>query len=364
MPDIADDRAAYLEAMRRAEAASGIERDAEGNEINGIEAFMRGETPVATPELEGAVPVSASDQPLTPEPETPVVEDTSEQQPEALAAELSVDDLRQRLATAEALLAEKDFFIGRQSGEVGELRQAITEMQQQLASVQTQPVAPQVPLAPVTQADIDNDPAEAAQRALKLRDESALHRAFEVWKEIDPFTAATWLADRKLEQQRAEFDAQLAETKQQIETATAPLAESAAESANQRQWAEAFNEVKATRPDFMENAERILSEVAPKYPDFTEMLANGDAKAKAAALSALYALDKMGDPQAVQAQLAEAAHEAAAEAAAARAAAGVVTGQSTAGQPTEQKTQEELEQEAYAARQRSKPSLARGFTRG
>jgi hypothetical protein len=33
-----------------------------------------------------------------------------------------------------------------------------------------------------------------------------------------------------------------------------------------------------------------------------------------------------------------------------------------AGQPAESKTQEELEQESYISRQRSKPSLSKGWT--
>lgn len=352
MPDIADDRAAFQEAMRRAEEAAGITRDAGGNEV-----IADAETPVATPELEGAVPVSASDQPLTPEPVEPEQTATSEQQPEAPAAELTVEELQSRLEAAEARLAEKDSFIGRQSSEVGELRTAISEMQQQIASLPAQPVTT-APVIPITQELIDNNPAVAVQAAFEQKNEHALQVAFETWKEIDPFTAATWLNDRKLEQQNAQFEARLAETQQRLETATAPLQEGVVD----RQWKDAFDEVKATRPDFLENAERILSEVAPQYPSFLPALQDGDAKAKAEALAALYALDKMSNPDAVRQQLAQDAQEAAAEAAAARAAAGVVVGQQNAGQPAEQKTAEELEQEAYISRQRGKPSLARGWT--
>jgi chromosome segregation ATPase len=366
MPDIADDRAAFREAMARAEAASGIERDAAGNEINGIEAIVRGETPVAIPELEGAVPVQASDQPLTTEPVAPEAPGTPVQQQEAPAppAEpLTVEQLQQQLAAAQARLEEKDSFIGRQSGEVGELRQAVTEMQERLSTVQAQ----QVPQAPaqtiqITQELIDNDPATAVQAAFAQQDEQALQYAFAAWREVDGDLANAWLTDRKLEQQQKAFDAKLAEVQAKVDATTAPLAQSAAEAANQQQWTAAFDEVKATRPDFLENAERLLTEVAPQYPDIANVLAAGDAKAKAQALSALYALDKMGNPQAVQAQLQEAANEAVTEAAAARAAAGVVTGQTTAGQPSDTKTPEELEQKAYITRMQNKASLSRGWT--
>jgi len=362
MPDPADDRAAYLEAMRRAEVASGIERDAEGNELNGIEAFARGETPDAIPELEGAVPVQASDQPLEPEPEATelavaeqVAEDTSEQtQQEAPVVEPSIEDLRQQLAAAQARLEEKDSFIGRQSSEVGELRQAITEMQQNLAAKETATA----PTVAITQELIDTNPALATQTALAQKNQAALEIAFEAWKDEDPFAAATWLNDQKLAAKEAEFNARLAEVKTEVETAKAPLAETKA----QQQWAEAFNIAKAGRPDFIENAERLLTEVAPQFPDLAELLQNGDAKAKATALTSLYALDKMGNPQAVQAQLAEQTAEAAQEAAETLRAAQAVSGQTTAGQPAVEKTDEQLEQEQYAVRRERKPSLSRGWT--
>lgn len=362
MPDIADDRAAYLEAVRRAEEAVGISRDTEGNEV-----YADGETPVATPELEGAVPVQASDQPLTPEPvqlpEEPAA-DTSEQQQEAEpAVEPTAEDLKAQLAAAEARIEEQKTMIGRQSAEVGETREQIAELKAQIAAVQAAQATPVAPVVPITQELIDSDPAAAVQAAFRQQDEPALQRAFAAWKDPmhingDPFAAAAWLNDRRLEQQRVEFEARQAELEKKIAATAAPLAHSE----EQRQWAQAFDEVKATRPDFLENAERLLTEVAPQYPSFLPALQNGDAKAKAEALTALYALDKMGNPQAVQAQLAEAAQEAAAEAAAALAAAGSVTGQTTAGQPAEQMTEDEKEKEQYIARQRSKPSLSKGWT--
>lgn len=364
MPDPADSHAAYRDAMARAEAASGIERDAEGNELNGIEAFVRGETPDATSELEGAVPIAASDQPLTPEP---VVEaDTSEQQPVAPAAEPTADELKAQLAAAEARIEEQKNMIGRQSTEVSETRQEIATIKAQITEVQAQQAAtPAAPVIQITQELIDTNPAAAVMAAFAQQNTQALEVAFEAWKDPitgDPFAASTWLNDRKLEQQQAAFDAKLAEAREQFETATAPLVATSRESAEQSQWAAAFDEVKATRPDFLENAERLLTEVAPQYPSFLPALQSGDAKAKAEALSALYALDKLGNPDAVQAQLETAAGEAAAEAAAALRAAGAVTSQDTVGQGSETKTEAELEADAYITRQRSTPSLSKGWT--
>lgn len=356
MPDIADDRAAYLEAMRRAEEASGISRDSEGNEV-----YVEGEPPAATPELEGAVPVQASDQPLPPEPASEA--DTSgQEQPAPPTAEPTAEELKAELAAAQARIEEQKTMIGRQSAEVGTTREEIAALKARIDAIAATPATPSAPAIAITQELIDNNPAAAVQAAFAQRDEHALQIAFEAWKDPlnpsgDPFAAATWLNDRKLEQQQAAFEAKIAEQERRFETVTAPLAESN----EQREWGLAFDEVKATRPDFLESAERLLTEVAPQYPAIADQLSTGDHTVKAQALAALYALDKMGNPQAVQEQLEKAAQEASAEAAAARTAAGVTT-QSTAGQPAEQKTQEELEQESYMTRQRSKPSLSKGWT--
>lgn len=346
--------------MRRAEEASGISRDAEGNEV-----YAEGETPVVTTELEGAVPVQASDQPLTPEPAAEAAT-SGQEQPVEPAAEPTVEELKAELAAAQARIEEQKTMIGRQSAEVGTTREEIAALKAQLearldamASASATPAAPAIP---ITQDLIDSNPAFAVQAAFEQKNEQALQIAFEAWRDPlnpngDPFAAATWLNDRKLEQTKAEYEARFAEQQKRLESISAPLAESH----EQREWGLAFDEVKATRPDFLENAERLLTEIAPQYPAIADQLSTGDHKVKAQALAALYALDKMGNPQAVQEQLEEAAKEAAAEAAAARAAAGVTT-QSTAGQPTETKTQEELEQESYVSRMRSKPSLSRGWT--
>jgi hypothetical protein len=336
---------------------------------------MRGETPAVT-ELEGVVP-EASDQ-LEPEP---VKTDTSEQtEPEAPVpvvppVPLTAEELQVRLAAAEARLEEKDNFIGRQSGEVGELRQAVNDLQAQVTAAQAQPPTQAPAAIQITQELIEESPARAAQAALDQGDQASLERVFEHWKDPvmgDPFAAATWLNDKKLEQQQKAFDERLAATQKQFETATAPLAATAAESAEDRAWVQAFDVVKGQHPDLFavdpetgqSTAERLIAAAVtvPEYAVYKELLQTGDSSSKAAALSALYALDRLGNPQAVQAQLEQAAQEAAAEAAAAIAGAGVITSQSTAGQGTELKTEEELEQESYLTRQRGKPSLSRGWT--
>ena len=362
MPDIADAHAAFQKAKLRAESAAGITRDGEGNEVYSSE-----ETPVVTPELQDATPVVASDQEqLATEPVVEETVDTSEQQEVEQVATPTVEELQAQIAIAEARLAEKENMIGRQSTEVGEVRQQMAELQAQISALQT-PITPPATIQ-ITQELIDTRPDVATQAAYTQRNDQALQIAFDAWKEIDPFTASTWLSDKKLEQVQAAHKAELEQIEKRFETVAAPLAETA----EQQQWKLAFDEVRTKHPDVFiadpetgqTGAEALITAAGtrPEYETFKNLLQDGDASAKAAALSALYALEKMGNPQALQKQLEEEAKAAADEVAAARLAAGAVTAQTTAGQPGEQKTAEELEQEQYLVRQKSKPSLARGWT--
>lgn len=377
MPDIADDNAAYRDAMARAEAASGIERDADGNETNGIEAIVSGQTPAPTSEPVVAVPVQASDQPLPPDPVTPAVPaetDTPVQEaaPVVPAAPLSVEELSQQLAVATARLEEKDSFIGKQSTDVGELRQTVSELSARLDAQQTRTVQPSVAATTVvTQELVDTNPALAAEAAYAQGDENALRFVMEQWKDVDAFSAASWRDDKLREQQQKAFDVKLAEQEKKIAAVAVPAAESAAQSADQQQWKDALDEVKGKYPEvFVADAEgntpaqRLLEAAGsrPEYAAFKELLQTGDAPAKAAALSALYALEKVGNPAEFKAQLEADAQEAAAAAAAARAGASAVNGQTTAGQGGELKTEEELEADAVISRMRSKPSLSKGWT--
>jgi len=147
-----------------------------------------------------------------------------------------------------------------------------------------------------------------------------------------------------------------------LEEKTAPLAEQQAEQQQTIAWAQAFDKAKSGRPDFIENAERLLSEVAPEHPSLLPMLQNADPQVKADALIALYAIDKIGHPEQVAAQLGEKAREVVAADAAALAAGAVVSGQTTAGQSADDKSDEELEVERTIARIGSGPSLSKGWT--
>lgn len=369
MPDIADDRAAFREAMARAEAASGIERDADGNETNGIEAILSGKTSDAN-ELKGAVPVAASEQPLVSGETAPVVDTSSEEQ--AATPPQTVEEL---IAEREKLIAqveEQKLMIGRQSTEVGESRERMAVIEAELAGIRAaQAVEPAAPAIQITPELIETNPALAAQAAFEQKNQSVLEAAWNAWDAEGDGSAKLWLAERRAEQREAELRAEIAATREKIEQIEAPLAKQTAEATEQAQWREAFDTVREKHPDVFQPdadgksiAESLIlaAGTKPEYGAFREMLQTGDGPTKAAALSALYALERIGDPQGIATQLAEAAREAEVEAAAARVAAGAVTGQTTSGQPGEQKTEEEQEQEGYIRRQKDKPSLAKGWT--
>lgn len=371
MPDIADDHAAFREAMRRAEAASGIERDETGREVNGIDSIVDGETPDAIPELAGAVPVQASDQPLDPEPAESIQSgdsevskaDTSEQQQKEQETLLAgkyktLEDLERAHLELQQKLGDPN----RLDLENRRLQEKLDELSAKIDAAQAQPATPQAPAVQITQDLIDADPQKATLLAFEQKNQAALEIAFEQWKEYDPFTASQWLTDQRLAEQRRELEAKLAEATKAVEEKTAPLAQQQAEQQQTLAWAQAFDKAKEGRPDFVENAERLLSEVAPNHPSYLPLLQSADPQVKADALVALYAIDKIGNPEKVAAQLGEKAKEAAHADAAALAAGAVVSGQTTAGQPAAELSDEEQEQQSYIARMGTKPSLSRGWT--
>ena len=350
-----DDAAAYREALRLAEENTVLV-DESGDPIE--------QTPDAIQELAEAVPVQASDQPLDLEPVVEVDEtDTSEKQQEEQTALLagkykSLEELEKAHLELQQKLGDPE----RLDLENRRLQEKLDELSAKIDAAQAQPVAPSAPAVPITQELIDSDPQRATLLAFAQGNQAALEIAFDQWKDYDPFTAGQWLTDQRLAEQQRVLDAKLAETQRVLDEKTAPLAEQQAEQQQTIAWAQAFDKAKSGRPDFIENAERLLSEVAPEHPSYLPMLQSADPQVKADALIALYAIDKIGNPEQVAAQLGEKAKEAAEADAASLAAGAVVSGQTTAGQSAEDKSDEELEVERTIARFKSGPSLSKGWT--
>jgi hypothetical protein len=325
--DPADERAAYREALARAEAAATE--------------FVE-QTPVLP---EGAVEVIASDlQPV----ETSEVAEETPAEPEAEA--VSEAQLREQIAALEARLAEKDTFIGRQSSEVGELREAINSLSQRVDS-RAEPTYQAPPLV-ITQDFIDNDPAGATILAFEQKNERALAAAYEAWKQEDPANASVWLAEERFKERENALRAELEATRATVNTIATSNQEAAKQAEVNKQWKDAYTAVEADRPGFLENAERLLNEVAPQFPDAIEALATGSAKAKAEILKLLYDHDRAvnTNPETVRAQLEEAAAEATAEANTSRQLAAVVGGQTTAGRDGVTLTYEQQEIERAKTR--------------
>jgi hypothetical protein len=333
------------------------------------------ETPAVPNELPGAVPVQASDQPLPVEPAVPV--DTPTQQPAGdvppdpapetapyPVPEATPEQLQAQIATLEARLVEKDNFIGRQSGEVGELRQSIVELKTAFDAAQAQPATPtQAPTVVITQDLIDNSPGVATQAALDQGNEALLPIAFQEWEEQDPVSAKVWLLTEQAKQRDAARAAEFEALKAELAEVKEPLTQQAAKSADQAAWTEAFAEMSKSYPDFIPNAERILTDVAPQFPAIARLIADGDSDAKVQGLTLLYEKSKLGDPEATRAELEQAAAAAAAEAAAATAGAAAVTGQTTAGQSgVVAQTVEEAERQKYHDRREGRASLTKGWT--
>lgn len=342
MPDYDGGREAFREAVRVAEEAALAAEQ---------------ETPSALPEMEGAEPVQASDQPLTLPDAEPAVADTPAEETQTAAEQAAERLLAGKYKTPEELEAayqELQSAFGRQGQEIGELRTAF----EQFSATQATPAPAPVAITPEL---IDTDPQRATLLAYAQKNEQALHLAFEQWKDIDPFTAGAWLNERRMEQAEQAHRAEMEQLRAELQSVRQPQ-----EAAQQEQeWRAAMNDVAAQHPDFLASAERIISEVAPKYPNIIGPLASGDRKAKAEILTALYAIDRASntDPAALSQQLQEEAARAAEEARLAREGATVVT-QATAGLGSDEPelTPEQKEAQRYLQRFQSRVSLDKGWT--
>lgn len=161
----------------------------------------------------------------------------------------------------ERAVEEKEQFIQRQANDVGTLRQEMRELLQ----AQQQPLPAQPSLPSNFEDLIDEDPAEAAERAYSAGDQEALGQVFRAWNEVYPGAPRLWVQNKQLQEQIADVQQTFGRT--------------ASESAYQ-----AFAR---THPDVDQHAES-MSEIAQSYPFLTEQLKSGDAKAQTEVLDFLY----------------------------------------------------------------------------
>jgi hypothetical protein len=155
------------------------------------------------------------DDPETVEGEEPETEVDPEAEPEevdedddALVLEIDDPDVASFLAKYDndpiaALKAatQAQSLIGRQGGELGEVRRELQELKEALAS------GALTPQAPVDwESEIDNNPAYAAQLAVHHQNVDALTAAIDAWKEVDPFNAGVFLTSLQMEMAQAALE--------------------------------------------------------------------------------------------------------------------------------------------------------------
>jgi hypothetical protein len=252
-------------------------------------------------------------------PEAPEAGRARDEQGRFVAAETEPEpgpDLQAEIDKLRAQLAEKDSFIGRQSNEVGELRQ---QMEAELASLRQQ--ASHVQITPDF---IAEDPARATQIAFEQGDQYTMTKAFEAWKYEDGFSAAAWATQKQFEQREAALRAEIEAVKSQVHQNQAPV--QAQE--EQRIWTQAWDKAAEANPDIRDFADVMLNDIAPQFADTLNW--NGPPEVRAKALTMLYETARGRNAGTLKEAVKQAEKETADDAQQARDAA-FVTSQDTAG---------------------------------
>jgi len=226
--------------------------------------------------------VTAPEEPAAVEPDAAPEEEAAE--PEAdpdgteedtgPGPELDPAALQAELAQLQAKLAEKDLMIGRQSEEVGEIRQ----LREQMAVLQEQQQRPQVS---DWDSLIDENPARAYQTAVAQNDAFRTQQAREAWEDLSPGAPDMFDANRYLYKK-------LTDLEQRVTKTTAPLQQQA-----QTQIAGVYEAVRKQYPDFdqFESAMSQLIDTRPMLKDmFAKVVQQGSPDEQFAYLEDLHAL--------------------------------------------------------------------------
>jgi len=227
---------------------------------------------VTAPEEPAAVEPDAAPEEEAAEPEADPDGTEEDTGPEP---ELDPAALQAELAQLQAKLAEKDLMIGRQSEEVGEIRQ----LREQMAVIQEQQQRPQVS---DWDSLIDDDPARAAQLALQAGNGVAYEQAKRAWEEYSPGAPAIYEQGMRLQHRLDQLEGRLEQT-------TAPLQQQQA----QTQIAGVYEAVRKQYPDFdqFESAMSQLIDTRPMLKDmFAKVVQQGSPDEQFAYLEDLHAL--------------------------------------------------------------------------
>lgn len=159
---------------------------------------------------------------------------------------------------------EKQAFIDRQANELGQERAARERYEQMLAQQQQAAQAGTIDW----QAEIDENPAQAARLAQQHQNPHAFQAALRAWEELAPGTPEVWLRQQSYEARMAQ----------------------AAEQQNRQQWNETMAAFGREHPDFAEFSDGEVTEAFRRNPYALELLqrAMTDPAAQMAALRTVY----------------------------------------------------------------------------
>jgi hypothetical protein len=241
---------------------------------------------------------------------------------ETAAEEAPADpsSLQAQIAQLEKRLADKDDFAGRLSNELGELRKL---QEQTLEHAQRPQISDWDAL-------IEENPAQAAQIAIKNGDNFRYQQAREAWNDLAPGAPEVFEQNLRLQHEMAEL-------KQQFQQTTAPLQHQQ----QTRQVADAYQEIRAKYEDF-DKFEDAMAEIVETRPlvkgNLTEVLTSGSHEERVAFLEDLYVLTAGRATDTLRAAQTEAAQSFAQETLQAKQDAIVVSATSTAAEPVQAKT--------------------------
>lgn len=181
----------------------------------------------------------------------------------------------------EKRLQDKDEFIGRLSNELGELRQAVTQMDQRVNA--PAPVE-------VTTDLIDTNPALAAQLAYDQNNGVAFQAAFEAWKDFDPTTAAVWAAGKQADEREAELKRTYEERFARMEASLGPVSQQTAANEAGRLISDRAAAIPGLG-EFITNTPAVTA-MANEFPDEAEHILNGTPDQKVRAFEKLFLIHR------------------------------------------------------------------------
>lgn len=211
---------------------------------------------------------------------------------------------------------EQQSLFGRQANELGELRQQLSQFQEQFQETQQR-----------QQTDWDSlleNPAQAVQVAFQQGNAPMLQQAFAQWADEDPAAAWSWRSDRMIEVQRQQI-------LQEVEQRIGPVVQQTSE----QQFAQAMAGLARQYPD-LEQMAPAMAQIAQERPHVLDGLQSQNPQVRATVLEDLYHLARSRSAPQIAAAIQQAQAAQAAEAERAKQDAFVASGSMSAAPQGEQ----------------------------